>query len=204
MRLLLIVSVLTVLLSGCESLIIAGAAGGAVASTDRRTVPTQLEDQNIELKSFGALFENDEVWRDTNISVVSFNNTVLMVGQAPTAELKTKAEAEIKKIEKVKRILNQIRIAAPISFFASQNDSLITTKVKSSMLFTSEFPSSKIKVVTENSEVFLMGLVTAQEAEKAVEITRNTGGVTKVIKAFEYIEENAQLYKGIKYRYSSI
>ena len=192
MRLLLIVSVLTVLLSGCESLIIAGAAGGAVASTDRRTVPTQLEDQNIELKSFGALFENDEVWRDTNISVVSFNNTVLMVGQAPTAELKTKAEAEIKKIEKVKRILNQIRIAAPISFFASQNDSLITTKVKSSMLFTSEFPSSKIKVVTENSEVFLMGLVTAQEAEKAVEITRNTGGVTKVIKAFEYIEENAQ------------
>ncbi len=192
MRLILLVSVLMVLLSGCESLIIAGAAGGAVASTDRRTVPTQLEDQNIELKSIGALFENDEVWRDTNISVISFNNTVLMVGQAPTAELKKKAEAEIKKIEKVKRILNQIRIAAPISFFASQNDSLITTKVKSSMLFTSDFPSSKIKVITENSEVFLMGLVTAQEAEKAVDITRNTGGVTKVIKAFEYIEENAQ------------
>jgi len=189
MRFAILVIILSTLLSGCESLLIAGAASGAVASADRRTVPTQLEDQNIEIKSFNALFENDEIWSDTNISVVSYNNTVLMVGQAPTADLKSKAETEIKKIEKVKRVLNQIRIAAPVSFFASRNDELITTKVKSSMLFTSDFPSSKIKVVTENSEVFLMGLVTAQEAEKAVEITRNVGGVTKVIKAFEYIEE---------------
>lgn len=189
MRLTILAVCFSILLSGCESLLIAGAAGGAVASTDRRTVPTQLEDQNIELKSFNALFENDEIWSDTNISVISYNNTVLMVGQAPTADLKSKAESEIKKIEKVKRVLNQIRIAAPISFFASRNDELITTKVKSSMLFTSDFPSSKIKVVTENSEVFLMGLVTALEAEKAVDIARNTGGVTKVIKAFEYIEE---------------
>ncbi len=190
MRLGLIAIVLTCLLSGCEGLLIAGAAGGAVASNDRRTVPTQLEDQNIELKSFNALFENDEIWSDTNISVVSFNNTVLMVGQAPTADLKTKATQAIKKIEKVKRVLNQIRIAAPISFFASRNDELLTAKVKSSMLFTSDFPSSKIKVITENSEVFLMGLVTNQEAEKAVEITRNVGGVARVIKAFEYIEEH--------------
>ena len=189
MRLTFLALFFSVLLSGCEGLLIAGAAGGAVASNDRRTVPTQLEDQNIELKSLNALFENDEIWSDTNISVVSYNNTVLMVGQAPTADLKSKAENEIKKIEKVKRILNQIRIAAPISFFASRNDELITAKVKSSMLFTSDFPSSKIKVVTENSEVFLMGLVTAIEAEKAVQIARNTGGVTKVIKAFEYIEE---------------
>ncbi|WP_196137132.1 BON domain-containing protein [Aliikangiella sp. G2MR2-5] len=185
----IIVLLSTLFLSGCESLIVAGAAGGAVASQDRRTVPTQLEDQNIEFKSFGAIFENDELWDDTNIDVVSYNNTVLMVGQAPTAELKAKAEKEIKKIEKVKKVLNQLRIAAPISFFASRNDEIITTKVKSSMLFTSDFPSSKIKVVTENSEVFLMGLVTQDEASKAVEIARNVGGVTRVIKAFEYIQE---------------
>ncbi|MCW8880366.1 MAG: BON domain-containing protein [Kangiellaceae bacterium] len=177
-----------VFLSGCESLLIAGAATGAVASQDRRTVPTQLEDQNIELKSLSTIFKNDDLWGDANIDVVSFNNTVLLIGQTPTAELKEKAGVEIKKIAKVKKLLNQLRIAAPISFFASRNDEFITAKVKSSMLFTEDFPSSKIKVITENSEVFLMGLVTQSEASQAVEIARNVGGVTKVIKAFEYIE----------------
>ncbi|MCW8997923.1 MAG: BON domain-containing protein, partial [Kangiellaceae bacterium] len=86
-----------VFLSGCESLLIAGAATGAVASQDRRTVPTQLEDQNIELKSLSTIFKNDDLWGDANIDVVSFNNTVLLIGQTPTAELKEKAGVEIKK-----------------------------------------------------------------------------------------------------------
>jgi len=133
------------------------------------------------------LFEDDELWKDTNIDVVSFNNIVLLLGQAPTLQLKRKATAVIQKIAKINKVHNQIRIAAPISFIASRNDEYITTKVKSAMLFTEDFSSSKITVITENSEVFLMGLVNHSEADEAVEITRNVGGVTKVIKVFEYI-----------------
>ncbi|WP_444997542.1 BON domain-containing protein [Aliikangiella sp. IMCC44359] len=189
-RLFLVIILLSsFLISGCSGLIVAGAATGAVASQDRRPVSTQIEDEKTEISSFASLFKNDELWEDTNISVISYNNVVLMVGQAPTSALKEKATEEIKKVAKSKKILNQIRIAAPISFFASRNDEYLTTKVKSSMLFTSDFKSSKIKVVTENSEVFLMGLVTQQESEKAVDIARNVDGVTKVIKAFEFISD---------------
>jgi osmotically-inducible protein OsmY len=186
-QLILLLVIVCLVLTGCTGLIVAGAATGAVASQDRRTLPTQLEDQNIELKSIKALFENDELWQDTNIDVVSFNNIVLLLGQAPTAELKQKATEAIKNIAKVSKVHNQIRIAAPISFFASRNDEYITSKVKTSMLFTGDFPSSKITVITENSEVFLMGLVTQKEADKAVDIARNISGVAKVIKVFEYV-----------------
>lgn len=186
---LLCFSLILIILSGCESLLIAGAATGAAASQDRRSVSTQFEDEKTELKTIIAMFDNDDVWKDTNIEVVSYNNVILMIGQAPTATLKEKATDEVKKIAKQKKVHNQIRIAAPISFFARRNDEYLTTKIKSSMLFTSEFPSSKVKVVTENAEVFLMGLMTQQEAEKAVEITRNVDGVKKVIKVFEYIKQ---------------
>lgn len=175
-------------LSGCAGLMVAGAGAGAAASQDRRTVPTQLEDSNIEIKTAAALFKNDEIWKDTNIDVVSYNTIVLLIGQAPTASLKSKAQAEVKKIPKVQKVYNQIRIAAPISFFARRNDEYLTSKVKTSMLFTENFPSGKIKVVTENNEVFLLGLVSESEAEKAVEIARNIDGVTRVIKVFEIIE----------------
>lgn len=173
-------------LSGCAGLMVAGA--GAAASQDRRTVPTQLEDSNIEIKTVAALFQNDEIWKDTNIDVVSYNTMVLLIGQAPTASLKTKAQTEVEKIPKVSKVYNQIRIAAPISFFAKRNDEYLTSKVKTSMLFTENFKSGRIKVVTENNEVFLLGLVTEDESEKAVEIARNIDGVSKVVKVFEIIE----------------
>ncbi|MFT6734853.1 MAG: osmotically-inducible protein OsmY, partial [Polaribacter sp.] len=155
---------------------------------DRRTLPTQLEDSNIEIKSMATLFKDDLLWKGTNIDVVSYNTLVLLVGQAPTATLKKRAERVVKKVPKIKKIYNQIRIAAPVSFFISRNDEYLTTKVKSTMLFTENFPSGKIKVVTENSEVFLLGLVTNTEADKAVEIARNINGVKKVIKVFELID----------------
>jgi len=176
------------MLTGCTGLFIAGAAGGAASSQDRRTLPTQLEDSNIEIKSMATLFKDDLLWKGTNIDVVSYNTLVLLVGQAPTATLKKRAERVVKKVPKIKKIYNQIRIAAPVSFFISRNDEYLTTKVKSTMLFTENFPSGKIKVVTENSEVFLLGLVTNTEADKAVEIARNINGVKKVIKVFELID----------------
>ena len=176
------------MLTGCTGLFIAGAAGGAASSQDRRTLPTQLEDSSIEIKSMATLFKDDRLWKGTNIDVVSYNTLVLLVGQAPTASLKSRAEREIKKVPKIRKIYNQIRIAAPVSFFTSRNDEYLTTKVKSTMLFTENFPSGKIKVVTENSEVFLLGLVTANEADKAVEIARNINGVKKVVKVFEMID----------------
>ncbi len=176
------------MLTGCTGLFIAGAAGGAASSQDRRTLPTQLEDSSIEIKSMATLFKDDRLWKGTNIDVVSYNTLVLLVGQAPTSSLKSRAEREIKKVPKIRKIYNQIRIAAPVSFFTSRNDEYLTTKVKSTMLFTENFPSGKIKVVTENSEVFLLGLVTSNEADKAVEIARNINGVKKVVKVFEIID----------------
>ena len=181
----------SILLNGCETLIIAGATTSAVASQDRRDFETQIADQNTEFKTFSSFFGDDELWNNTNINVISYNKVVLIVGQAPTATLKRKASEEVKKIAKENKVHNQIRVTAPLSFFAKRNDEYLTTKVKSSMLFTSEFPSSKIKVVTENSEVFLLGLVTPKEADQAVEITRNIDGVKKVIKVFEYISEES-------------
>jgi len=192
MRLLAILVVFSCFfLNGCASLMVAGAATSAVASQDRRTLPTQLEDQNIEMKTITALFKNDEVWKDTHIDAISYNANVLLVGQAPTATLKAKAKQEVSKIEKVKKINNQIRIAAPISFLSRRNDEYLTSKVKSSMLFSENFPSAKVKVVTENSEVFLLGLVTKEEADKAIAITRKIDGVTRVINVFEIIETEA-------------
>ncbi|MDH5433145.1 MAG: BON domain-containing protein [Gammaproteobacteria bacterium] len=179
-------------LTSCSALVISGAATGVDSSQDRRTLSTQIQDEKNELSAIKSLLSEEHIRSNSNISVVSFNNIILIIGQANTEELKQEISDKLREIVKVGRIFNQIRVAEPTGFSDRRYDDYLTTKIKSSMLFASDLPSSKIKVVTENSEVFLMGMVTRTEAKLATDIARKTAGVTKVITLFEYIADDDQ------------
>ena len=177
----------TLALQGCVSGVLVGTVGSVMVANDRRTAASQLEDQSIELKAAQLIGDEGDLGNHTHISVISVNRTVLMVGQAPNEMLRDKAVKLISSIPNIKQIHNQIRIGTPSSLMTRSNDTWLTSKVKLRMVSDNSFDTSHVKVVTENSEVFLLGLVKKDEAEKAVELARNTEGVAKVIKVFEYL-----------------
>ena len=110
------------------------------------------------------------------------------MGQAENSGLLNEFENKARETKGVKTIHNQVRIKAPLSIGEISNDSWITTKVKSALLANSELNTIKIKVITENREVFLLGYVSAEQANLASDIARNISGVKQVIKAFQYSE----------------
>ena len=173
-------------LQGCVAGVVLGTVGTAMVANDRRTAPAQLEDETIELKANKLIRENDSLDNRTNITVISYNRTVLMIGQAPNTMLKDQAVKLVQTIPNITRLHDQIRISSPISIGTKTHDSWLTTKIKAAMANDNSFSYSHTKVITENSEVFLLGLVTKTEASKATEITRNVDGVSKVTKVFEY------------------
>ena len=176
------------LLHGCAGVVVAGAATTAVVANDRRTFGSVIDDQNIELKAANVLGERPELAKSSRINTVSMNGMVLLVGQTPSDDLKRDAEARVHKIEGVRHVYNELRLGKPVSIGVRSNDTWITSKVRADMLGTKNFDSTKVKVVTENSEVFLIGLVTRQEGDQAVEIARHVSGVKQVIKAFEFAQ----------------
>ncbi|UBR45918.1 division/outer membrane stress-associated lipid-binding lipoprotein [Aeromonas veronii] len=178
----------TLLLQGCAALVVGGAAGTAKASGDRRTLGAQWDDQTIELKAANLLADNKPLSAASKISVYSNNGRVLLVGQSPSDVYKIEAGKIVSRIEGVRHVYNELRIGQPASFTTRSNDSWITSKVKADMFGTKNFDSTKVKVVTENGEVFLIGLVTRQEGEQAVNIARHVTGVKRVIKAFEFAQ----------------
>jgi osmotically-inducible protein OsmY len=186
-RLIALICVLT-LLHGCAAIIIGGTATGVNVAQDRRTTGTFIEDQAIELKSMDAILQDKEVSSQTHLNVTSFNTVVLVSGEAPTEELRQRAIQLVKNIEKVSHLHDEITIAGPSSLMSRSGDTLITTKVKSKLI-AKTLNGIHIKVVTENGVVYLMGLLNREDASKATEITRQTGGVQKVVKLFQYIEE---------------
>ncbi|CCQ10363.1 21 kDa hemolysin precursor [Pseudoalteromonas luteoviolacea B = ATCC 29581] len=175
------------LLQGCAAAVVAGTAGAVTAATDRRTIGSQIDDNNIEIKSVFAIKAISERAKEANISVVSLNGIVVIVGQVPSESLRQQAEAALKDIEGIRQIHNQLRVGTNIGMTTKTHDVWLTSKVKSQFLTAENVSFNNIKVVTENGEVFLLGLVTSAEADLAVDIARNVNGVVRVVKVFEYM-----------------
>ncbi|MBU1436105.1 MAG: divisome-associated lipoprotein YraP [Gammaproteobacteria bacterium] len=176
---------LTLLLQACAAVVVAGGASAVTSASDRRTLGSQIDDSSIVVKAERALEGNKTLEEKAHINVNSYNGILLLTGQAPTQDMVDTAGQLVQGIQGVKDVQNQIRIGNPISFTTRSRDSWITTRVKSLLIADKEVSALDIKVITESGEVFLMGLVSSSEADKAVEIARHVNGVARVIKAFE-------------------
>ncbi len=175
-------------ISGCALIAVGGAATAATVAVDRRTPGTQLEDQTIEVKAGQALNSDPELNEQAHWNVISYNTVVLITGETPTDAMRQRALELVKSVDKVTHVYNEITIAAPSSMVARTSDSYITTKVKTQMFANKELTGIEIKVVTEKGVVYLMGIVSRAEAEVATDIARQTGGVQKVVKLFQYTD----------------
>ena len=176
---------LTLLLQACAAAVVAGGASAVTSASDRRTLGSQIDDSSIVVKAERALEANKTLEAQAHINVNSYNGILLLTGQAPNQDLVNTASQLVQGIQGVKDVQNQIRVGNPISFTTRSRDSWITTRVKSLLVADKEISALNIKVITESGEVFLMGLVSSSEADKAVEIARHVNGVSRVIKAFE-------------------
>lgn len=192
LRLVLVTAILTssLWISGCAPLVIgAVAVGGASVVHDRRTAGTIVDDQAIEAKTLAALYREPDLMKQSHINVTSYNNIVLLSGETPTEAFRTRAEEITKGMEHVRRVYNELTIAAPSSYMTRSSDSWITTQVKARLVEIRDikgFDPTRVKVVTENGTVFLMGLVSRQEGNATAESARQVGGVQRVVKLFEY------------------
>jgi len=179
-------TLLSLNLTACVPVAVGGAASGGLIAADRRTSGAYIEDQSIEIKAEKQIF--DHLGAKIHINVTSYNRNVLLTGEVIDETSKQKAEAIAKSIDNVRGVTDELVIAAPSSVASRSNDSFLTSKVKTRMISENRFPANYVKVVTEDSAVYLMGMVTHKEADNAVEITRGTDGVQKVVKVFEYID----------------
>lgn len=182
----------SVLLSGCGSLLATFDSGPIEEDSGERTFAQRLEDETIETKTIVNIRAADEAYDDANLLVVSYNGYVLLAGQVPSQALKDQATQVIRSIEGVRRIYNELEIGPETTARVRTNDVWLTTQVKSALLFRSDTPGSRIKVATENGVVYLMGLVTTEEADRATAVARGIENVTRVVKLFELIDPTSQ------------
>jgi len=176
-------------LSACVPLVMGGAfVGSTMVATDRRTSGAQLEDEGIELRANNRIGQalSDQV----HINVTSYNRQVLLTGEVPTATDKQKLDDLVLKVENVRSVVNEVAVLGTTSLSQRSSDTLVTGKVKASLVDARDLQSNVFKVVTERGAVYLMGRVSQREADRATELARNVSGVQKVVRVFEILTED--------------
>ena len=172
------------LLTACAPVIVAGAAGAALVATDRRSAGAQLDDQTIETKILTTVASR---YGDTvHFNVTSYNGIVLLTGEVPDAAVRADIYALARGTERVRSVHDELLVGPSTDLPARTSDSYVTSKVKTRFVEASDkFSATQVKVVTERSVVYLMGLVSRVEADAAAQIASTTTGVARVVKLFE-------------------
>lgn len=171
---------------GCAGMVVAGTATAGAMANDSRTTGAYVDDEVIEWKIFDVLGQDEQIRNQAHLNATSYNGIVLLTGEIPNEEMRLKVDEKIKGVEGVKQLHDETTIAAPSSLMSRSGDTWITSKVKTALFTEDTGVGSRTKVVTDKGVVYLMGIVSEQEADKLTDIARRVGGVQKVVKVFEY------------------
>lgn len=184
-------------LSGCLPLAATGMVAGALSASDRRSLGAQTEDTMIEFKASSQL--RDAIKFPGGISATSYNRRVLLTGQVGSEDDKRMAERVISKIDNVVKVENALIVAGQPALTASASDAAVTASVKAALLENSDTKAHAVKVVTESGVVYLMGIASRSEADRASQVASRVRGVQKVVAVFEILsdEEIARISKSI-------
>lgn len=179
------------LLGGCFAAVVGGAAVGASAAHDRRSVGTYVDDKRIYLGAYDNLNKDKELALKNDVSIVVYNGVLLLVGEVRTPELKARAEQRVSGFEGTRRVVNELEVREPEGFWSRRADNALTGRVKTALLDITSLPGfdpTRVNVTTAHRVVYLMGMVSHEEDDAVTEIARNVSGVDKVVKVFDYTD----------------
>ncbi|MEQ5801738.1 BON domain-containing protein [Halomonas sp. H10-9-1] len=175
-------------LAGCTTVTSVTHQGTIDENYGKRTSGAQVEDQSIETKISHNLGRTDARLGDARINVDSYNGVVLLTGQVPSEELKARASEVAGEVRNVRTVHNELTIAGNLPASQRLSDTWLNTRIRTHLAANERIDSGRIRVITENASVYLMGIVTRAEAERIVQAVSQLGGMQRIVKVFDYLD----------------
>jgi len=184
------VAVLTLLimLSGCTALIDKVTDEPIKSDPTGKSIGKDFDDQTMETFIGVNIRKADPALAEAHINVNVYNGLVLITGEAPSQEMKALAGDIARNYHGQRKVYNELQVRGKTSIVSRANDSIISGKIKTKLTFTKGIDSSDMKILTEDSVVYLLGTLYEDMGDIAAEVARNTRGVERVVKCFEYVE----------------
>lgn len=184
LRILAVLLLTLPLLTGCAAVVVGGAVGAAVVASDGRGVSTQVDDRGLSIRAQAAIADIQEL-EAQRVKILAYNSNILLYGQVAQSRQRDIAARAMRDVSGVNNVYNQIRIGDVVSFGQRTRDSVLTSRVRTALFTERDYDTSAVKVISENNEVFLIGILDRETAQTVIEIVRNISGVERVINVLQ-------------------
>lgn len=174
--------------SGCTSIIHATTDEPIQPDPTETSLGTDIDDWQLETLIGVNIKKAHPHLESAHVNIHAYNGVILLTGEVPSSEVRTLAGDAARNFRGVRQVHNELQVRGASSLISRSNDTWLSTKVKTKLIANGDVKSSTIKVVTENSIIYLMGLVSHKTADKAAKIASNTRGAQRVVKVFEYVD----------------
>ncbi|WP_163560228.1 BON domain-containing protein [Halomonas sp. NO4] len=175
-------------LAGCTTVTGVTHPGTIEENYGERTLGTQVEDESIETKITHNLRRTDARLGDARINVDAYNGVVLLTGQVPSEELREMASEVASEVRNVRDVHNELAIAGNLPASQRLADTWLNTRIRATLAADETIDTSRLRFITENASVYIMGIVTRTEADRIVDAVSGIGGVQRIVKVFDYLD----------------
>jgi len=161
------------------------------ADHPKRSKGTVLDDQTLEYSVVNTIYSHPNFSDADHIKVEVYEGVVLLVGETASEENRELATKLAAGLKLTRRVVNDLKVSERTSLGGQANNAWLTAKINAILVKDNVLPgfdATRVKVVSSEHQVYLMGLVSREQGEAIAEIVRNIRGVEKVVKIFDYTD----------------
>ena len=186
----LIIFLVSLILSGCVGVSSKGIFGtGVSVAFDPRSVGTQIDDSIMQKNLSARIILIDKKYL---LSVKSkiLDGRIFLTGKVDNPEEKLKLTKLAWETKGVRSVRNDIKIKEDFNFKQSAKDLLITSQLRSALIFNKKIKATNYQIDTYKKKIFIYGIsLTAEEKKEVISEAKEILDVKSVIASIVLLEE---------------
>ena len=186
---LLVLLFLGFILSGCVGVSSKGIFGtGVSVALDPRSVGTQVDDSIMQKNLSARTILMDKKYL-LNVKIKVLDGRIFLTGKVDTTEEKLKLTKLAWETDGVRSVRNDIKIKESFNFQQSTKDILITSQLRSAMIFNKNIKATNYQIDTYKKKIYVYGIaLTKEEKELVINEAKEILDVEDVIASILLVE----------------
>tara|TARA_B100000686_G_C16183650_1_gene662215 strand:+ start:31 stop:624 length:594 start_codon:yes stop_codon:yes gene_type:complete len=182
--------IVLLLINSCVGTASTGVFGtGVTVALDPRSLGTQIDDSIMQKNLSTRLALNEKSYL-ISINVKVIDGRIFVTGKVDDPEEKLKITKLAWETKGVRSVKNDIRIKEEFNFSQSAKDLLITSQLRTALIFNKEIKASNYQIDTYKKKIYIYGLaITSDERTKVINEAKEILDVEDIIASILLVED---------------
>jgi osmotically-inducible protein OsmY len=185
-----ILIIIPIILTGCVGVSSKGLFGtGVSVAFDPRTVGTQIDDSIMQKNLSARILLLDKKYL-LSVSSKVLDGRIFITGKVDNPEEKLKITKLAWETKGARSVRNDIKIKEDFNFKQSAKDVLITSQLRTAMIFNKKIKASNYQIDTYKQKIYIYGIaITSDEKDEVIKETKEILDVEDVVASIILVDD---------------